>query len=384
MKRWHAALGAAAALALLTTACSGSSASSAPAPGRSSGSSATSAPAPGSAAGTSGKKFTIALSNSYIGNTWRVEMENEFKSACAMPPISQEVSCSVYNANNDVNTQKQQISNLISSGTDAILVDAASPTGLNGVIQQACDHKILIISFDNTVTANCGLRIDMDETAFGQILAQWLATKLGGKGNVLMVTGVAGTTDDTQRNQGAESVWQKYPNIHVVGQINGKWDSQVALRAVASALPSLPTIDGLWVQAGTNGVLQAFQNAGRPLPPTAGEAENGFRKLMGENKVAGYSIGDPPYGSVLALGLAEGVLSGKDPRKNYTIPLKTSAVSNANNQEGTTWSQSAADDFFADVANTNPGSPVTGLCLAGAQTGKACPGNIAFDFSSGQ
>ena len=31
-----------------------------------------------------GAPYNIALSNSFIGNTWRVEMENEFKGACAM------------------------------------------------------------------------------------------------------------------------------------------------------------------------------------------------------------------------------------------------------------------------------------------------------------
>ena len=60
-----------------------------------------------------GKKLKIALSNSFIGNQWRVEMENVFKAACAMPPYSEQVDCSVYNSGNDVSTQSQQISNLI-------------------------------------------------------------------------------------------------------------------------------------------------------------------------------------------------------------------------------------------------------------------------------
>src|SRR6266542_4063053 len=74
-------------------------------------------------------KFKIALSNSYIGNKWRIEMENLFKAACKMPPYSEKVDCSVYNSGNDVSKQSQQISNLISQGVDAIVVNAASPTG---------------------------------------------------------------------------------------------------------------------------------------------------------------------------------------------------------------------------------------------------------------
>ena len=41
------------------------------------------------------KKFRIALANSFIGNTWRVEMANLFKGGCKMPPYSKQVTCSV-------------------------------------------------------------------------------------------------------------------------------------------------------------------------------------------------------------------------------------------------------------------------------------------------
>src|SRR5579864_541708 len=65
----------------------------------------------------------IALANSFIGNTWRLEMENTFKAACKMPPFNTEVSCSVYNSGNDVGKQTQQISNLISQGVNAIVIE---------------------------------------------------------------------------------------------------------------------------------------------------------------------------------------------------------------------------------------------------------------------
>ena len=64
------------------------------------------------------RRLKIALSNSFIGNQWRVEMENVFKAACAMPPYLEQVECSIYNAGNDVSTQSRQISNLISQGVE--------------------------------------------------------------------------------------------------------------------------------------------------------------------------------------------------------------------------------------------------------------------------
>ncbi len=245
------------------------------------------------------RKLKIALANSYIGNKWRIEMENVFKAALQMEPYKTEIDGTWYNSGNDVSKQSQQLANLIAERVDAILIDAASPTGLNGILGQAAARGILVVSFDNVVTAPTALKVQTSETDFGRDGAEWLVKKLNGKGNVIMVTGVAGTYDDTGRNQAAEAVWAKNPGIKVVARYTGMWDSSAAERNTSAVLPSLPHIDGIWCQGGTDGVLKAFIAANRtPLPVTFGEAENGFRKFMvgymGQ-KVDGLSIGEPPY-----------------------------------------------------------------------------------------
>src|SRR5262245_30214070 len=183
---------------------------------------ATAATGSDSAAGAT-KKFRIALANSFIGNTWRVEMENLFKAGCQMPPYKQTVTCSVYNSGNDVGKQTQQIANLISQRVDAIVLNAASPTGLNGIIKQACDRGIVVVSFDNVVTAPCAQTVNTDQFKFGQQGAQFLVDQLKGKGNVIMVTGVAGTFADSERNRGVDSVFKKNPGIKVVAKYSGNW-----------------------------------------------------------------------------------------------------------------------------------------------------------------
>ena len=70
-------------------------------------------PFPEMASAAPAKKFKIALSNSFIGNKWRIEMENVFKAALQMEPFKSEVEGSWFNSGNDVSKQSQQISNLI-------------------------------------------------------------------------------------------------------------------------------------------------------------------------------------------------------------------------------------------------------------------------------
>jgi ribose transport system substrate-binding protein len=319
-----------------------------------------------------GRKFKVALSNSFIGNKWRIEMENVFKAALQMDPFKSQIDGSWFNSGNDVSTESEQITNLIAEQVDAIVVDAASPTGLNGILNQAAERRILVVSFDNVVTTPKALKVNTDQFKFGEMLASWLAKKLNGKGNVIMVTGVPGTFVDDQRNKGAESVWTKNPGIKVVSRYTGMWDSSTAERNTAAVLPSLPTIDGIWCQGGTDGVLKAFVSANRPLPPSAGEAENGFRKFMigyMGHKIEGISIGQPPYLSVVALELARRILNDEYPRQDITIPFPY--VTNETVKVGETVFPDLPDSFFDDFTDTGPHAVVK-LCSEAALDGKPC------------
>ncbi|MDB5074105.1 MAG: monosaccharide transporter substrate-binding protein family [Chloroflexi bacterium] len=321
--------------------------------------------------------YSIALANSYIGNTWRVEMESEFRGACAMPPLKAVVKCTAYNSGNDVAKQTQQIDNLISSHVDAILIDAASTTGLNGVIAQACSAGILVVSFDNQVTAPCALQINTDEVAFGKQGATFLVNAMGGKGNVVMVTGVPGAPADTQRNTGAMSVFSAHPGIKVISRFAGMWASDVAQRNTASALPSLGKVDGLWVQGGTDGVIRSLLAAHRPLVPVAGEAENGFREDMLKYKSQGFkaiSIGQPPFVSLVSLQLAVEVLQGKRPKGNVNVPFPF--VTTDTVKEGVTAFKNLPDSFFDDFTDSGPKATVV-ICVTAATKGTPCPGSIA-------
>jgi len=372
--RWILAVSLVAVLAVGAAACGG---------GDDNGSSSNSG---GSAAGEGGggKKLKIALANSYIGNKWRIEMANTFKAACAMPPYKDQVDCSVFNSGNDVSKQTQQISNLISEHVDAIVLNAASPTGLNGVVRQACQRKILVVSFDNIVTEPCALKVNTDQVKFGQQLAQFLVQKLNGKGNVIMVTGVAGTSVDADRNKGAKGVFKQNPGMKVVGRYTGMWDSATAQRNTAAQLPSLPKVDGIWSQGGTDGVIKAFIDAKRPLPATAGEAENGFRKFLtgyqGQKPVDGLSIGQPPYLSVVALELARAILKGQHAKSDVTIPFP--AVTGETVKEGETVFKDQADSFFADFTDSGPKATVK-ICVEAALTGKPCPGRLKVNLPAG-
>ena len=124
-------------------------------------------------ADTSGKR--IALSNNYAGNCWRQAMLKSWEkvtgAAVADGPLSRGAAFTT--AENQVTEQAAQIQNLILQGYDAIVINAASPDALNGVVKQACDAGIVVVSFDGIVTEPCAYRIAVD---FAQPWARFSST----------------------------------------------------------------------------------------------------------------------------------------------------------------------------------------------------------------
>ena len=215
----------------------------------------------------------------------------------------------------------------------------------------------------------------------GKTLAEWLVKKLNGKGNVVMVTGVAGTEVDLDRNKGADEVWAKNPGIKVVNRYTGMWDSSTAERNTAAILPSLPKIDGVWCQGGTDGVIKAFIAANRPLPKVAGEAENGFRKFMiGYDGSQGGRHLDRP--AAVPVGGQRWSWRGACSRASYPkkdVHLPLPIVTSDTVKVGETVFPDQPDSFFADFTDCGP-HPIVKLCLDAALDGKPCGGTLAVNL----
>ena len=94
-----------------------------------------------------------------------------------------------------------------------------------------------MIAFDNTVTTPSASKVNDSQYEMGKTLAEWRAKKLDGKGNVIMVIGVAGTEVDLDRNNGAEDVWAKNPGIKVVNRYTARGTAPRRSATRAAILP---------------------------------------------------------------------------------------------------------------------------------------------------
>jgi ribose transport system substrate-binding protein len=258
--------------------------------------------------------YVIYLSNNFVGNDWRQQMERVAQVAVGKPPLAGKVDLHIENAEGTVQAQINSLNNIIRSKPNAILIDASSAEALNPTIKKACDAGIVVVSFDQTVSAECAYKLHSDFDVMANNQAEWMAAILGGKGKVLMDRGLAGAPISEQFAKNYADVLKKYPGIEVEGYFNGNYAAGPEQEGVASLLAAHPQVDGIFSQGYGTGAIKALQNAGRPLVPVVAAAFNGTGVVCAQTAGVKCWLGaNPPSLSAEAIKLAVDVLDGKKP-----------------------------------------------------------------------
>ncbi|WP_246754799.1 sugar ABC transporter substrate-binding protein [Rhizobium lusitanum] len=320
-------------------------------------------------------KHQVYLSMSYIGNDWQAEAANMVKALAASKEYADKINLNVQVAGPNAQRQIQQINAMVQAGAEAIVVYPISPTALNQVVKSACAKGVKIIAYDGEITEPCAYNVTIDQAEAGQKTAEWLVDKLGGKGNIIMVTGVPGTSVDTARTAAAKEVFAKHPDIKIVGEAVGMWSQAVARTEISKLLSTRKwdDINGLWMQVGCFTANSMQIEAGKTpeqLLPCAGEGSNGGRiqMLPAGTKVDGgsspyipmgaprISYASPPYSGALALKLAVDLIDGKDVPKHTTLPLPLVTNETIKLCETGDWSElKAGCNAFQPSLVSNPG-----------------------------
>jgi len=280
----------------------------------------------GAFADTSGKK--IALSNNYAGNSWRQAMLTSWEKVTGEAVTAGVVASAdaFTTAENQVTEQAAQIQNLILQGYDAIVINAASPEGLNGAVKEACDAGVVVVSFDGIVTEPCAYRIAVDFHAMGKVQVEYLAGRFPDGGNLLEIRGLAGVFVDDEISGGIHDGVSANDKFNIQGSVHGDWAQDVSQKAVAGILPSLPDIAAVVTQGGDGyGAAQAFKAAGRDTPIIVmGNRHDELTWWKEQKDANGYetmSVSIAPGVSTLAFWVAQQVLDGAEVPQDLSVPF---------------------------------------------------------------
>lgn len=139
---------------------------------------------------------------------------------------------------------------------------------------------------------------------------------------------MAGVFVDDEISGGIHEGVAENAQFKIEGSVHGDWAQDVAQRAVAGILPSLPEIMGVVTQGGDGfGAAQAFKAAGRATPTIVmGNRHDELTWWKEQKDANGYetmSVSIAPGVSTLAFWVAQQVLDGAEVPQDLTVPFLT-------------------------------------------------------------
>ena len=279
--------------------------------------------------------WTFCLSESMTSNTWRQNHMAELgrivdvlvSEGLATGPLK------VTDANGNTPLQLTQYQSLVDGGCDVIVVLPNSPEAMCDTIAAAAEKGVLSLTSD--AAADCPAVMNVTFNGYYSMFksAKAVADAIGGKGDVLLVTGFVGVTANAAEQAAIDNVLSFYPGIKVAGSVQGNWTPSVAQGEVAKFLATHPGKIAAVLEFGEMGVAtqRAFAQAGRETPvmnAASGEkAAFAFWKNH-PGSTAAAQVQAPEAAAYETLHVALRMLAGQQPALNtliYSIPTVTEA-----------------------------------------------------------
>jgi ribose transport system substrate-binding protein len=220
--------------------------------------------------------FTIGVSNSWYGNSWRESMMDSIAEVAAYYKGRGMIKGIItQQSGGDVQLQIQQIRNMINQGVDMIVINPASATGLTGVIEEAGDVGIPCIVMDAELLGDdreLALSVATDKFVEAYEAGKYVAEAIGGKGKVVILLGNPGAQPDMLRQEGFDAVLAEYPGLELLTIVYGAWNQSTAEATMNDVVATYPDIDAVFTIGSMGmGAARAFMNAGLDLPIMNGD-----------------------------------------------------------------------------------------------------------------
>lgn len=253
----------------------------------------------GMGSAVSAEKPKVYFSMGFVGNNWMTEARNMITALAESPGYKDKISFEIQSAGGNAQQQIQQIGGMVQAGAKAIIIYPINEAALKQVISRGCKAGVsfyVINGSDDT----CAHSVKIDGVSLGRERMDWMAKQLGGKGNVVVLTGIPGTTFSDETQRGVDESLKKNPDIKVVATLNGEWSQQATRVRMQELLAtkSWDDIDGVVAAEACYTIYQMQVEAGRPadsLKPCAAQDENGFRIAMLPKGTTEGAVGMPGF-----------------------------------------------------------------------------------------
>ncbi len=152
---------------------------------------------------------------------WRNKMNKEIKREAL---FYDGVEIDIRTSKDDNQTQIADIEDLLDEGIDLLVVAPNEAEAIAPAVEQALAKGIPVIVVDRKIASdNYTAYIGADNYEIGRTAGEYIISRLGGKGTVVEITGLTGSTPAMERHRGMMDALTKAPDIRIVGKIEGDW-----------------------------------------------------------------------------------------------------------------------------------------------------------------
>lgn len=145
--------------------------------------------------------------------------------------------------------QVEQVESFIAQGVDAIIMNPCEVEASSPAVKLAINAKIPIINVNSATSATPTAFVGSDDEESARIAMNFIAEKLEGKGNVIMMHGYMGQAAQIQRDKGAKEILKKFPDIKLLAEQTGEWDRAKAMSLTENWIQSYGTkINAIFAQ----------------------------------------------------------------------------------------------------------------------------------------
>ncbi|GAA2963287.1 ABC transporter permease/substrate-binding protein [Streptomyces enissocaesilis] len=195
--------------------------------------------------GSTGTATRVSMSLSTLNNPFFVQMKEGAQAEARKAGID----LTVTDAQNDASQQANQLQNFTGEGVKSIIVNPVDSDAAGPAVRAANTAGIPVVAADRGVNkADTATLVASDNVAGGRLAAKALAEKLGGKGEIVVLQGTAGTSASRERGKGFAEGLQAYPGIKVVATQPADFDRTKGLDVMTNLLQSHPKITGVFAE----------------------------------------------------------------------------------------------------------------------------------------
>ena len=230
----------------------------------------------------------------------------------------------VLDSQNDPSKELSNVEDLVVKGVSVILINPTDSAAVGNAIKAANRENIPVITLDRgSESGDVVAHIASDNVAGGKMAGEFIVEKLGGKGKVVELEGLAGTSAARDRGKGFNDAINS-SEIEVVAKQAADFDRTKGLTVMENILQAQPEINAIFAHNDEMalGAYQAIKASGKDILVVGFDANDDAVKSVKDGEMAATVAQQPSKIGALGIETAIKVISGEEVEKSIPVELK--------------------------------------------------------------